>query len=52
LGQRPDAKLLGAVLTRNEAIPRMLVLYSRKRDAIEFTGWDEVPQARSSSTSC
>ena len=52
LGERPGAEVLGAVVTHDELVPRMLILFAGERDArgvpkVDVVGWDEVPAARS-----
>lgn len=52
LGERPGAEVLGAVVTHDEQVPRMLILFAGQRDArgvptVDVVGWDEVPAARS-----
>ena len=49
LGERPGAEVLGVVVTRSDAPPRMMIIFARSRDAqgvpeLDFVGWDEVPQ--------
>ena len=51
MGERPGARLLGAVLTTDET-PRMLVLYDGGLDErglvkVDLVGWDDAPGARS-----
>jgi uncharacterized membrane-anchored protein len=50
LGERPGARVLGAVLTTDET-PRMLILFDGGRDErglrkVDLVGWDDVPAAR------
>ena len=52
LGERPGLEVLGAVVTHDEDVPRMLILFAGERDArgvpkVEVVGWDEAPAARS-----
>ena len=52
LGERPGAEVLGAVVTHDEEVPRMLILFAGERDPrgvpkVDVVGWDEVPAARS-----
>lgn len=52
LGERPGAEVLGAVVTHDEQVPRMLILFAGQRDArgvptVDVVGWDEAPAARS-----
>jgi uncharacterized membrane-anchored protein len=52
LGERPGAEVLGVLVTRSDAVPRMMVIFATGRDAqgnpeIELAGWDEVPAVRS-----
>jgi uncharacterized membrane-anchored protein len=52
LGERPGAEVLGAVVTHDELVPRMLILFAGERDPrgvpkVDVVGWDEVPAARS-----
>ena len=49
LGERPGAEVLGVIVTRTEAPPRMMIIFAKFRDAqgspeLDFVGWDEVPQ--------
>lgn len=49
LGERPGAEVLGVIVTRTEAPPRMMIIFARSRDlhgvpTLDFVGWDEVPQ--------
>jgi uncharacterized membrane-anchored protein len=49
LGERPGAEVLGVIVTRSDAPPRMMIIFAKSRDAqgvpaLDFVGWDEVPQ--------
>jgi hypothetical protein len=49
LGERPGAEVLGVVVTRTEAPPRMMIIFAKSYDErgkpqLEFVGWDDVPQ--------
>ena len=49
LGERPGAEVLGVIVTRTDAPPRMMLIFAKSRDAqgvpeLDFVGWDEVPQ--------
>lgn len=49
LGERPGAEVLGVVVTRTEAPPRMMIIFAKSYDAkgkpqLDFVGWDDVPQ--------
>jgi uncharacterized membrane-anchored protein len=40
IGERPGGRVLGAVLTTDEA-PRVLVIYDRGERKVDFVGWND-----------